>query len=48
MSWYSKTYLIFFLYVVPVLFAVMAVYNFALPRQKKVREIQHASAFPVS
>eukprot|EP00094_Tigriopus_californicus_P008285 TCALIF_07981-PA protein Name:"Similar to ermp1 Endoplasmic reticulum metallopeptidase 1 (Xenopus laevis)" AED:0.31 eAED:0.31 QI:0/0.9/0.90/0.90/1/1/11/658/673 len=35
MSWYTRTYLIFFLYVCPTLFAVIAVFNFALPRQRK-------------
>eukprot|EP00096_Caligus_rogercresseyi_P010754 TRINITY_DN4013_c0_g1_i1.p1 TRINITY_DN4013_c0_g1~~TRINITY_DN4013_c0_g1_i1.p1 ORF type:complete len:900 (-),score=145.35 TRINITY_DN4013_c0_g1_i1:1936-4635(-) len=35
MSWYSKPYLIFFLYMTPTIKAVVAVFHFALPRQKK-------------
>ena len=35
MSWYSKPYLIFFLYMAPTMMAVIAVLNFALSRQKK-------------
>ena len=36
MSWYSKPYLIFFLYIAPTLFTVIAVFYFMLPRHKKV------------
>lgn len=36
MTWYARPYLIFFLYVCPTLFSVAAVFNFALPRHKKV------------
>ena len=35
MSWYSKPYLIFFLYIAPTLFTVIAVFYFMLPRHKK-------------
>ena len=35
MSWYSKPYLIFFLYMAPTMMSVIAVLNFALSRQKK-------------
>ena len=38
MSWYSKPYLIFFLYIAPTLFTVIAVFYFMLPRHKKVSE----------
>ena len=38
MSWYSKPYLIFFLYMAPTLFAVIAVFYFMLPRHKKVSQ----------
>ena len=37
MSWYSKPWLIFFLYMVPTVFSVIAVFHFALPRQRQVR-----------
>ena len=36
MSWFSRPYLILFLYISPTVFAVVAVFNFAIPRQKKV------------
>ena len=35
MSWYSKPYLICFLYMAPTMMSVIAVFNFALSRQKK-------------
>ncbi|XP_023345863.1 endoplasmic reticulum metallopeptidase 1 isoform X2 [Eurytemora carolleeae] len=35
MSWYSRPWLIFFLYMVPTICTVIAVLYFALPRQKK-------------
>lgn len=35
MSWYSRPWLIFFLYMVPTLCTVIAVFYFVLPRQKK-------------
>ena len=35
MSWYSKPYLIFFLYMAPTMMSVIAVLHFALARQKK-------------
>lgn len=35
MSWYSKPYLAFFLYMAPTMMSVIAVLYFALPRQKK-------------
>ena len=35
MSWYSKPYLIFLLYIAPTLFTVIAVFYFMLPRHKK-------------
>ena len=37
MSWYSKPHLIFFLYIVPTIFSVIAVFYFSLSRQKKVK-----------
>lgn len=36
MSWYAKPWLIFFLYMVPTVMSVIAVFYFALPRQKQV------------
>lgn len=35
MSWYSRPYLIFFLYMCPTMMTVIAVFYFALPRQKQ-------------
>ncbi len=35
MSWYAKPWLIFFLYMVPTVMSVIAVFYFALPRQKR-------------
>jgi len=35
MSWYSKPYLICLLYMAPTMMSVIAVFHFALPRQKK-------------
>jgi len=37
MMWYARPYLVIYLYVTPTLFAVTAVFTFALPRQKKVK-----------
>ncbi len=37
MSWYSKPWLIILLYIAPTVMSVIAVFWFALPRQKKVR-----------
>ena len=36
MSWYAKPWLILFLYVTPTVFAVMAVFNFAMAKQRKI------------
>ncbi len=39
MSWYAKPYLIFFLYMLPTLFSVMAIFRACLSGQKKVGQI---------
>ena len=40
MSWYGRPWWIFFLYMTPTVLSVTAVFDFNLPRQKKVSLLQ--------